>query len=158
MEKGMNWRIVTGSCKWLWNYGLKFALVQFFFSLYLLMDKKLILQLLPWEQKPKHYFWMKDTFSSVSKGSESSKTQQLEYDLEEIIGVQTSDFEIHPSHGLDHSPGVIHSSEVLLSCCLVNTPWPLSRNLCKSFTFAVLTGFLREQWPATCTPCNLSVM
>lgn len=108
--------------------------------------------------KPKHYFWMKDTFSSVSKGSESSKTQQLEYDLEEIIGVQTSDFEIHPSHDLDHSTGVIHSSDVPLSCYLVNSPWPLSRNLCKSLIFAVLTGSLREQWPATCTPCNLSVM
>lgn len=101
---------------------------------------------------------MKDTFSSVSKGSKSSKTQQLEDDLEEVIGVRTSDFDIHPSHDLDHSIGVIHSSDGPLFCCLVNSSWPLSRNLCKSFTFALLTGSLGEQWPATPTPCNLSVM
>lgn len=101
---------------------------------------------------------MEHTFSFISKGSESSKTQQLKYDLEEIIGVQTSDFEIQPYHDLDRSTGVIHSSDVPLFPCLINSSWPLSRNLCKSFTLAVLTGSLREQWPATSTPCNFSVM
>lgn len=66
---------------------------------------------------------MKGTFSSASKAVSPQRHNSWS-DLEEIIGVQTWDFESHPSHDLDHSPGVMHSSDAPLSCYTANSHGP----------------------------------